>query len=328
MIQIAEDAQPKITVSWRLESLRGTEADKVEMRISKLPYRGHSYAHGGFMGAAASMMGEEKWRNILEELETPAVFRSCKNAWENEDFSKKLKLMPILENSPILCAYGLVRSKSMKMVESLSKDQEMARVSISPFLGGGANAKDPKTDLPKPAKSSPFSSAQSSARSRPKYDSSYNTMSQDSDGSFVASEEPQEPLDTPYQTPRRGPNAPSVSFLQIVATSESKAQMRWKMFAKRLLKIRKRWRFAIKAVVRQVRISMSWEKSQMGTRVNRYGYSPVPLEWDLWVSPSKPWSIAHATVDHGSPAALVQQAIFTTLGLKKCAGMMGSKHIN
>ena len=28
------------------------------------------------------------------------------------------------------------------------------------------------------------------------------------------------------------------------------------------------------------------------------------------------------------PAALVQQAIFSTLGLKKCAGMLGSKHIN
>ncbi|QDZ22819.1 C2 domain-containing protein [Chloropicon primus] len=314
---------PKLKVSWRLESLRGTGADKVEMRISKLPHRGHSYAHGGFMGASMSMMGEEKWREILKELETPSVYRSCKSAWQSEDFSKRLKLMPLLENSPILCAYGLVRCKSMKMVESLSNGA-LSRVSISPFI---APRHEPHPD--DVSNASPFSSAPNSARAdsagefdltksaSPKYDSSFRTMSPVTPG---------EQIDTPYDTPGR--NKANASLLRIVATSESRAQMRWKMYAKRLLKIRKRWRFAIKAVMRQVRISMSWEKSQMGTRVNRYGYSPVPLEWDLWVSPSKPWSIAHATVDHGSPAALVQQAIFTSLGLKKCAGVLGSKHIN
>lgn len=310
----SDQEHPKLSVSWRLESLRGTRSDTVEMRISKLPHRGHSYAHGGFMGAAMSMMGEEKWRDILKDLEAPGMYRSCKSAWEDDKFAQKIKLMPLLENSPILCAYGLVRCKSLTMVESLSKREELSRVSISPFIANKEHS------TPNASHASPFASAENSQREVVKRTNS-------GESNLYASYE-NEPLDTPAVTPGGSRDKANMSFLTIIATSESRAQMRWKLFAKRLLKIRKRWRFAIKAVIRQVRISMSWEKSQMGARVNRYGYSPVPLEWDLWVSPSKPWSIAHATVDHGSPAALVQQAIFSSLGLKKCAGMMGSKHID
>lgn len=42
---------------------------------------------------------------------------------------------------------------------------------------------------------------------------------------------------------------------------------------------------------------------------NVFGYAALPLEWDLWVHPSKPWSIPDATVDHGSPQALVMQVM-------------------
>lgn len=333
----SSSSDAKVKISWRLESLRGKGSDQDEMRISKLPYRAHSYAHGGFMGASVSMMGEERWRDILKELESPSVYRSCQSALESEDFMKRIKLMPLLENSPILCAYGLVRSNSLQMVENLSKSP-LTRFSVSPYIApregesdSGLNTSNAASPLSSahedPSWTSTFASSFGGAEFahipsagtigdspiNKKYDSSLRTV-----GSTQ--------IDTPFETPRR--NEMNASLLRIIATSESKAQMRWKMFARRLLKIRRRWRFAIKAVLRQVRISSSWEKSQMGNRVNRYGYSPVPLEWDLWVSPSKPWSLAHATVDHGSPAALVQQAIFSTLGLKKCAGMLGSKHIN
>ena len=326
---------PKLKLSWRLESLRGLESDQVEMRISKLPNRGHSYAHGGFMGASMSMMGDEKWRNILKELESPKVYKPCKSAWEEEGVDKKIKLMPLLENSPILCAYGLVRSQSIRMIANLTRDEAaggdaaMSRVSITPFMGkeveavspflsskskgGLENSENLKGSFEESKSGGEMGSSPTSATSSSVELSSYRDLG---GGGRV--------MDT---TPRNN-NKYNVSFLQLIATSESKAQMRWKLWTKRLLKIRRRWRFAIKAVIRQCRISMSWEKSQMGSRVNRYGYSPVPLEWDLWVSPSKPWSIAHATVDHGSPAALVQQAIFTSLGLKSCAGLLGSKHIN
>ena len=47
--------------------------------------------------------------------------------------------------------------------------------------------------------------------------------------------------------------------------------------------------------------------SSEGLPVNRYGYSPMALEWDLWLDPSNPSGLAGANVDHGSPLHLVQQ---------------------
>ena len=44
-----------------------------------------------------------------------------------------------------------------------------------------------------------------------------------------------------------------------------------------------------------------------GLLVNRYGYSPLALEWDLWLDPSDPAGLSGANVDHGSPLHLVQQ---------------------
>ena len=44
-----------------------------------------------------------------------------------------------------------------------------------------------------------------------------------------------------------------------------------------------------------------------GLLVNRYGYSPIALEWDLWLDPASPAELAGANVDHGSPLHLVQQ---------------------
>ncbi len=41
--------------------------------------------------------------------------------------------------------------------------------------------------------------------------------------------------------------------------------------------------------------------------MNRYGYSPLSLEWDLWLDPAAPAELAGANVDHGSPLHLVQQ---------------------
>ena len=44
-----------------------------------------------------------------------------------------------------------------------------------------------------------------------------------------------------------------------------------------------------------------------GNLVNRYGYSPIALEWDLWLDPTAPAELAGANVDHGSPSLLVHQ---------------------
>jgi len=281
--------KPTLKLSWRFEELRDVGSDCMEMKISKLPYSGHSYAHGGFMGAALSMVEEETWRKVLKELEAPGICSAIEKAWKDKEFGRKLKLMMLLENSPVLCAYGLVRAGCARMRSGLSSSTTMAP-DVQPFCLGR-----------------PSCGVQS-------YDSS-PTMNMI---------EPSEDVRSRLQTSCLRLKA---SDLSDMATARGRAHFRWKSSARRLLIIHRRWRTAIRAVVKQCRISMLWENMQAGSRINRYGYAPLPLEWDLWVSPTKPWSLKKATVDHGSQAALVQQAIFTTLGLKSCAGVLGSKHI-
>eukprot|EP00798_Chlamydomonas_sp_ICE-L_P026400 gene26400-17497_t len=62
------------------------------------------------------------------------------------------------------------------------------------------------------------------------------------------------------------------------------------------------------------------------TGVNRYGYRPVSLEWDLWLHPKEPWDISQANVDHGSAFQLVQQALTTALGCHGFAAQLGTAH--
>ncbi len=40
---------------------------------------------------------------------------------------------------------------------------------------------------------------------------------------------------------------------------------------------------------------------------NAYGYRPLALEWDVWISPTQPHAAEAATVDHGTSSALVTQ---------------------
>ena len=58
-----------------------------------------------------------------------------------------------------------------------------------------------------------------------------------------------------------------------------------------------------------------------------YGYKSMPLEWDVWVHPNKPWSLAGASIVHGSAAALVTQAVTTSMGLRGLARTAGDYQI-
>lgn len=58
-----------------------------------------------------------------------------------------------------------------------------------------------------------------------------------------------------------------------------------------------------------------------GLLLNRYGYAPLSLEWDLWLDPSAPSELQGANVDHGSALHLVQQVGFSKqLGLVQLVG--------
>ena len=294
---------PVLRLSWRFEEMRGCGSDAVEMKISKLPNIGHSYAHGGFMGAAVSLMAEAQWRGILEDLESDAFVSDCMSAWHANTMDGKMKLMQLLENSPILCAYGLVRSRSTELCLGKLPDQvETSCLSIRDAVPAGS-----------------FMSSMRMTHCE-------STASSLAQVPVMAMIEPSEDVYSMVSTTAYA--FKTVPSLDLIAQTGSRAQIYWRMAARRLVTIHRRWRSAIKAVIQQRRISRSWSRVQRKNRVNRYGYSPIALEWDLWVSPTKPWSLKRATVDHGSPAALVQQAIFTSIGLKSCAKLLGSAHID
>ena len=81
-----------------------------ELDMVPLLKRAHAYAHGGFMGAAISLVADPLWEHILLEGEGQRVKSHMESLLGVEVAGKELLLlMGMLENSPVLCAYGLVR---------------------------------------------------------------------------------------------------------------------------------------------------------------------------------------------------------------------------
>ncbi|GAB4816915.1 hypothetical protein N2152v2_003961 [Parachlorella kessleri] len=99
------------------EQASGTEVTTsiVETDVTPLPKLAHCYAHGGFMGLAVSMMSDASWRDILKQ-EDPSSYKKAYTLYKLLTGKKSVPtkrlsvLMTCLENSPVLCAYGLLRS--------------------------------------------------------------------------------------------------------------------------------------------------------------------------------------------------------------------------
>jgi len=65
------------------------------------------YGHGAFMGAAPALLDDPDWRRILGFL-MPDVFEALQAALD--DGAEANALMPMLENNPVLAAFGTVRA--------------------------------------------------------------------------------------------------------------------------------------------------------------------------------------------------------------------------
>ncbi|KAG2491295.1 hypothetical protein HYH03_010301 [Edaphochlamys debaryana] len=199
----------------------------------------HSYAHGGFMGAALSLLADPQWSEILlqsmgadegaERLQ--AVIEEMAHERGAGETAARRELLPqmlVLENSPVLCAYGSVRSGcTLPPKEALAIATATAgRMAPGPYLWHGFGL--PPSRLPLMLR--PFAPAW-----------------------------------------QRGPGGA------------------WPVLSK-------------------------------------YGYSPVGLEWDLWLSPDDPADLTLAVVDHGTPGDLVQQAVAMALRCQGVAEAMGRRH--
>ena len=64
------------------------------------------YAHGAFMGAARKMLNDPLWRRILQVL-MPDVYSDVNKV------SDEGELIPMLENNPVMAAYGMWRTRQL-----------------------------------------------------------------------------------------------------------------------------------------------------------------------------------------------------------------------
>lgn len=65
------------------------------------------YAHGAFMGAAPALLVDDRWRRILAFL-MPDVYEDVSAVLA--DGAQPSDLIPMFENNPVMCAFGLWRS--------------------------------------------------------------------------------------------------------------------------------------------------------------------------------------------------------------------------
>ena len=65
------------------------------------------YAHGAWMGAAPALLEDMKWRKILAFL-MPDVYRDVARALA--DSASHAVIIPMFENNPVMCAFGLRRA--------------------------------------------------------------------------------------------------------------------------------------------------------------------------------------------------------------------------
>ena len=226
----------------------------VEQPVTPLPPHLHSYAHGGFMGLACSVLYDPVWSKILEE-ESPdgwAALQRSRLALKFKGDAPGVaqgKYMATLENSPVLCAYGLVRTGSCR-----------------PFVPGA----DVELE---------------------NYHRHLQQQQQEEEKML----------------------APPTQEMEYAEEIQSGKQQQQEVEDK-------------KTVTRPVAALRRYLKAM--AMPNAYGYRPLAMEWDIWVNPHRPESLQDATINHGSAAALVQQAILTTIPLMDtCAKRAGKSQI-
>jgi hypothetical protein len=248
----------------------------LEQSVAALPAPLHSYAHGGFMGLATTVLGDPQWSLILKE-ESDIAWKALQREQMKLKAMKKAdkpnlaqgNYMTVLENSPVLCAYGLVRTGS-----------------TTPVARTTAASTATTTALVAP--STPVGLKSASAALEPPT----NQIMDPTAASTPTATPPRTSLDSPSKADKEAAKAAATA----AAVKKSLAALK--------------------------------EYQESMVTPNIYGYRPLAMEWDIWVNPSKPAALEEATINHGTKAALVTQAVLTAVpGLKSCARKAGSNQI-
>lgn len=341
-------------LEYRVVYLAAGKCKLPEVALSRpLQKAAHIYAHGAFMGAALSLMSDPKWVSILRKLEAEAASTAARLAALGKT-KKKLKVMTILENSPVLAAYGLVRSHCTLKGELLKPSPSRGPVvyeALKPNTGAdvvvekehpvelrcGQVPTSTQMTLGAPStwggsfrRSSLDADRQNFALppSRPLFRSfSATVIPEDEEvGSSLDPEEPDEnvpsnaflqaPLPMPsfiMREPSYNINDDTLGHLNLEEIQQQDVEPTW-------------------VGVLQAHTNQRVEEAPKHVLghlqgPNAYGYHPTALEWDLWLSPRRPWDLAAASVDHGTPLQLVQQVVATKVGLTTCARSLGAAQL-
>lgn len=83
------------------------------------PVRNQFYGHGAFMGAAPALLADRTWRRILAFL-MPDVFAHVERAVTEGAGAERL--IPMFENNPVMCAFGVWRAFASRGVQPGATD--------------------------------------------------------------------------------------------------------------------------------------------------------------------------------------------------------------
>lgn len=273
-------------------------AGLLELSVTPLPPMMHSYAHGGFMGLACDLICDDIWMDILMKQDKVAGIAARhlgKKLLAKERPSKETAtLMPLLENSPVLCAMGLVRTGCC--VQQTLEHHTTSITYETPGTDGDQDAKNNNnmkqrltferlpSVLDGPWKGQGVVGADTAAareaRSR----------------SLSCEGDPADNIDSNEDVDGHALLPPSPGLAR---TIQRKAAI------ERLL---------------AYQASMS--------SFNPHGYLPLAMEWDVWLDPYTPSSIAAASIAHGSAFSLVKQAILNSIPMfGSCARRAGMSQI-
>ncbi len=103
----------------------------VPTRLKLTPIRTQFYGHGAFMGAAPALLGDERWRRILAFL-MPDVFQQIRAAVE--DGAGPRRVMPMLENNPVMAAFGVHRSAQARRDEDDANTHHLTGIEWDVFV--------------------------------------------------------------------------------------------------------------------------------------------------------------------------------------------------
>lgn len=104
------------------------------------PIRTQFYGHGAFMGAAPALLADPRWRRILAFL-MPDVFEEVRTVLAAG--GGPLALIPMMENNPVLAAFGVFRGASSRREGGDESPHHMSGIEWDVFVDADSSRTGP-----------------------------------------------------------------------------------------------------------------------------------------------------------------------------------------